>query len=81
MNKKVTIKTCDNCPYFNNYYYGYQETCELLDRKIKSEGDGFSGKHHIPVDCPLEDTDDGVLDSEKIMDHVSIKYLILGDNK
>ena len=53
MNKIVIIGTCDSCPFFDNQYYGYNEICKCLDRKI----DSVDGEHPIPDDCPLETTE------------------------
>ena len=71
MNKKVIISKCDNCPYFDNQYYTYEETCKLLDRKIpvvKEPNEYLFSKfiRPIPDDCPLEDTDEDVFNDDKI---------------
>jgi len=55
MNKKLVIDKCDECPFFNNVYYGYEETCTLLDKKIKQVCELF---YPIPNECPLETTDE-----------------------
>jgi len=34
-NRICIISFCDKCPYFDNEYYGYAETCTKLNRKIK----------------------------------------------
>lgn len=55
MNRRVIIEQCDQCPFFDNEYYGYDETCTKLDRKIKSNE---HYEHNIPDDCPLHVTDE-----------------------
>jgi len=59
--KILVIERCDDCPHFDNEYYDYVETCQLLDRKIKSITNYSSDHpipdvHPIPKDCPLEDS-------------------------
>jgi hypothetical protein len=44
------INYCDECPYFDNEYYGYNETCNKLSRKIIKNG---QYRYEIPDDCPL----------------------------
>ncbi len=61
MNKILIIDKCDNCSYFNNEYYGYDEECMVLDRKIERAG-GFSD-HDIPNDCPLGTTDEPITET------------------
>jgi len=42
-------------------YYGYEETCRLLNCEIKKVDDSNSTlwlMHPIPNDCPLETTDE-----------------------
>jgi hypothetical protein len=51
MAKIVSINYCDECPYFNNEYWGFEEQCTKLNKKI----DRKDGKHIIPKDCPLQD--------------------------
>jgi predicted metal-binding protein len=58
--KVVHISSCHQCPNFDNEYWGYEEICRKLNRKIKrvkkKEGDNYvSDKYPIPKDCPLED--------------------------
>lgn len=53
--KKCKIESCSDCPNFDNIYYSWESTCELLERVIE---DCYS----IPEDCPLKDWDDGDLD-------------------
>lgn len=58
MNKKVVISKCDDCPYFDYYYYSYNEECRLLGRKMSKDENGY----YIPThDCPLEDVNEEVL--------------------
>lgn len=52
MNRLVVISRCDECPYFDNVYWGYNERCRKLDRKIDSL-EGQFDVHEIPEDCPL----------------------------
>ena len=54
MNRIVVIHNCDDCPFFDNEYYGYDENCMKLDRTIKAVGDIYP----IPEDCPLKKTDE-----------------------
>ena len=50
MRKRIlTISCCDDCCYFDNHYYGYNEICRMLNRKIEKIG----GEYPIPEDCPL----------------------------
>jgi hypothetical protein len=53
MSKIVIIKRCDECPYFDNIYFSYEETCLQLNRGIPFDE---KYEHRIPEDCPLEDT-------------------------
>lgn len=53
----VTVTKCDECPHFDNQYWGYNEMCLLLDEKIEAEWDGeekrYNKQHHpIPHNCP-----------------------------
>ena len=43
----VIIDTCEDCPHFDNQYWGFHETCKKLNRTIPSPYD-------IPEDCPLD---------------------------
>jgi hypothetical protein len=57
MNRRIlTIDNCNDCPYFDNYYFSYNEKCRKLDRVIpRSESDSaFDKAYPIPDDCPLE---------------------------
>lgn len=54
MKKILIISTCDDCPNFDNEYWGYEEECVLLNRIIPRK-DKLSSSHDIPEDCPLED--------------------------
>ena len=55
MSKTIVIHHCQDCPYFDNSYYDFSETCDKLNRKID---DGPSGGWPIPADCPLSDVHD-----------------------
>jgi hypothetical protein len=58
----VTVTKCDECPHFDNQYWGYNERCLLLDEKIqgkinRDEDDirefYYSKTNHpIPCNCP-----------------------------
>ena len=56
----VTIDGCEQCPFFDNFYYSYNEKCTKLGRKIEC-GKFDSGllsykslhNYPIPDDCPL----------------------------
>lgn len=54
-NRICIISFCDECPYFDNEYYGYAETCKKLNRKIKRNANttGYDNSYDIPDDCPL----------------------------
>lgn len=60
MNKKVIIDSCNNCPYFDDAHYGYNETCTLLNRRIPHTTD-LSYTRAIPEDCTLDNTEEKVL--------------------
>ena len=47
MARLVVISTCEECPRFDNVYYGFHETCTKLNRTIPHP-------YEIPDDCPLE---------------------------
>lgn len=49
-NRICIISYCDECPHFDNEYYGYNETCVKLSRKISKNG---QYRYEIPDDCPL----------------------------
>ena len=52
MSKKiVVIEYCDDCPHFNNEYYGYDHECIRLCRVIEEDE---TLKCPIPDDCPLD---------------------------
>ena len=53
--RKLIISCCDQCPHFNNEYYGYEETCRKLDRKIEKNNEmDYESRFPIPDDCPLD---------------------------
>jgi hypothetical protein len=54
MKKIVIINNCDECPNFDNEYYGYEEYCTKLGRRIGH----ISLVHHTPDDCPLPDAEE-----------------------
>jgi len=58
-NRICILDCCDDCPYFDNEYYGYAETCTKLSRQIKRSMGPFGSinnqaRYEIPDDCPLE---------------------------
>jgi len=53
MAKIGIIENCDCCNNFDNSYWGYEEKCKLLNRRIPQKNLG--NPHDIPSDCPLED--------------------------
>ena len=55
MSKVISINTCDQCPHFDNEYWGYNETCDLLGIKVYSEN--TMGPRPIPKECPLPDSE------------------------
>ena len=55
--KCVTIVSrCDNCPKFDNEYYSYEETCLLLNRKMKRDFGELT--YPIPKDCTLPNAEE-----------------------
>jgi len=62
--KKIVIEVidnCDNCPNFDNRAcpcYQGEQTCTLLDRKIKWGRSDYGYGYTIPEDCPLETKED-----------------------
>ena len=46
MDRLCVIRKCDECPHYNNEYWGYLEICHELDRKTDPDD--------IPEDCPLQ---------------------------
>ena len=56
MKKIISIEFCDKCPHFDNHYYSFNQTCNLLSRKIEEQNNNYD--FIIPDDCPLpNDTD------------------------
>lgn len=52
MNRFLIIDKCDDCCFFDNEYYSYEEKCiKLNNRKIERIDRGFQ----IPDDCPLQE--------------------------
>ena len=52
-NKILVIDSCHKCFVFDNEYYGYDEVCTPLGRKIaRIDYDNYP----IPDDCPLKTT-------------------------
>ena len=45
------ISRCDDCCFFNNQYFGYEEKCVELDIKIQQNSN--TSNHDIPDNCPL----------------------------
>ena len=64
--KIVIINTCDECPYFDNQYYSYEERCFELDRVIQY--DDYDKFYPIPDDCPLSTPSDGEIKKYEIDD-------------
>jgi len=62
MNKTVVISSCGHCPYFDNFYYGYDSTCTLLGKVVADS----SLRDTIDPGCPLESTDDEVKNKKAI---------------
>lgn len=58
MKKLLVIDNCNDCPHFDNSYWGYEEKCKKLKRKIpwimRSERSVFP----IPDDCPLPNAEE-----------------------
>lgn len=55
--RKLVIQYCDDCPHFDNQYYGYNEKCKLLDKVIPSDNykeEECRYVRDIPEECPLE---------------------------
>lgn len=53
MKKILIITRCSDCPYFDNEYYDYSETCTKLDKKNENSD------NCILEDCPLENAEEG----------------------
>ncbi len=53
--RKLTICKCDECSYFDNEYFGYNEKCRKLNKIIQGKS---TNNHPIPDDCPLEKEED-----------------------
>ena len=49
--KQVVIHNCEDCPFYDDYYWNYRQTCTLLRRITPRNG-------NIPDDCPLVDADE-----------------------
>jgi hypothetical protein len=49
MGKKLIIYCCNDCPYFDNQYYEYNQTCERLGEENKNY------QSSVLENCPLED--------------------------
>lgn len=52
--KIVIIERCDQCPYFDDSYWDYNEFCMELKRKIAK----IENMYPIPEDCPLKDANE-----------------------
>lgn len=57
MKKLITIDSCDMCPFFDNEYYDYNHTCTKTGKVVEQETIDYRYVHHIPTDCPLEDSE------------------------
>ena len=55
MKKLIIISKCDDCPFFDNEYYGYAETCTKMGRAVPDGPPDYD--YPIPDWCPLESTD------------------------
>lgn len=55
-NRQLVIDSCRECPFFDNEYYEYMETCTKLKRVIPQEKKR-PYRYVIPDDCPLPKTD------------------------
>lgn len=55
-NRKVVIANCADCPFFDNEYYEYEETCTQLRIKIVREPK--TQVYPIPECCPLTKTEE-----------------------
>lgn len=51
----VEIEFCSECKNFDNQYFGYNETCKRLHRKIEKNKEG---EYQIPSDCPLTNVEE-----------------------
>lgn len=54
MKKLLVINDCDDCKHFDNSYWGYEEYCMSLKRKIKR----VINIYPIPDDCPLPNAEE-----------------------
>ena len=54
MAKIVIVDRCDQCPYFDDSYWDYNEYCMELKRKITK----VENIYPIPEDCPLKDANE-----------------------
>jgi len=50
MEKTIVIKHCDNCPFFDNEYYTFNEECSKEHKRVP---EGTDNNHPIPEWCPL----------------------------
>lgn len=57
--RTIVISDCKDCPYFDNEYYEFLETCTKLKRtmppqvKYGPDRKTWSSGRPIPDDCPL----------------------------
>lgn len=49
----LKIKTCEDCPFFDNEYYSFNHFCGKLHETVPM----ISGEYKILIDCPLVDFD------------------------
>ena len=49
----IQINDCGDCPLFDNVYYGYEQTCTVLDRRM--DWSASYPEYPIPSDCPLSE--------------------------
>lgn len=57
MNKIIIINNCNDCPFFDNEYYEYNENCTKTGKQVKSLS---FNNYPIPADCPLPTTNDDI---------------------
>ena len=58
MKKLLVIDNCDDCPHFDNSYWGYEEKCKKLKKQIQMKYESGGGVFPIPDDCPLPDVEE-----------------------
>jgi len=56
MSKKLIVDRCDQCRYFDNFYYDFNEFCKLSKKKV--ERTDRLGEYDIPDFCKLDDAEE-----------------------